>query len=235
MNRRAWWWTAKFVVSSGLLVLLLTRVDVGQAAAELSHADPVWVVLAMGATFAAMAVTTLKWRLLLRNLSASPPFWRLLQLNYTGLFYGMVLPGQVGGEVVKGLRLARDGVPPAHSAISIGMDRLTGLVALGGLGTGALLLAPATPFRAQFLALGAAIVLSGALMLPLLRRRMVDGAAGAAGPSSLPPAVRNFLASVQGYRAGKQHLALALVYSVDRKSTRLNSSHIQKSRMPSSA
>ncbi len=212
MSTRTWWLLGKIAVSVGLLALLFTRVDVGQAVGELARAAPNWVALAMAATVVAFIVNTCKWQLLFRTLGANPPFLRLLQLNYVGLFYSMVLPGQVGGEVVKGLRLARDGVLPAHSAISIGMDRLTGLVALGALGTVALLLAPATPLRAQFLALGVAIVLMGALLFPLLRRRS-GGKPGGFGPYFLPPAVRSFLGSIHGYRAGKSDLALALVYS----------------------
>ena len=45
----------------------------------------------------------------------------------------------------------------------------------------------------------------------------------------------NFLATWQAWRADPQHCARLHYVAIDRKSTRLNSSHIQKSRMPSSA
>ena len=213
MTAGKWWMLAKALVSAALLALLATKVDAGQAGQELMRAEPVWVGLAGLATVAAFVVNTFKWRWLLTTLGVTPPFLRLLQLNYVGMFYGMVLPGQVGGEVVKAIRLTRDGVQPAQSTISIAMDRLTGLVGLGVLGTGALLLAPATPFRAQFLGLGVAMALGGVVLLPLLRRRSGE-LPGRAGPNFLPLAARGFLADLQRYRAGKHDLALALGCSV---------------------
>ncbi|MEK7217109.1 MAG: lysylphosphatidylglycerol synthase transmembrane domain-containing protein [Chloroflexota bacterium] len=213
MTQGKWWLFAKATVSAALLALLATKVDLGQAGQELSRADPVWVGLAGLATVAGFVVNTFKWRWLLTTLGVTPKFLRLLQLNYVGVFYGMVLPGQVGGEVVKAIRLTRDGAQPAQSTISIAMDRLTGLAGLGVLGTGALLLAPATPLRAQFLGLGVAMALVGVALLPLLRHRP-GVRSGGAGPNFLPTPARSFLADLQRYRVRRQDLALALGCSV---------------------
>ena len=43
------------------------------------------------------------------------------------------------------------------------------------------------------------------------------------------------LRTVQKYETGEIEVSIDVVNELDRKSTRLNSSHIQKSRMPSSA
>ena len=58
------------------------------------------------------------------------------------------------------------------------------------------------------------------------------------GPTELPPAViqaMNQPPTIQYDRAFDEEVLEPTTLALDRKSTRLNSSHIQKSRMPSSA
>ncbi|MBI2886617.1 MAG: flippase-like domain-containing protein [Chloroflexi bacterium] len=167
-----WWWQGlKVAVSATLLGLLLSRVEPAQMGAVLGAARPDLLALAFGATVAAWALNTLKWQRLLRELGQQVAFRRLLALNYIGIFYALVLPGQVSGEVMKGLRLAQAGGTVSSAAVSIGVDRLTGTLALGVLGVLGLALAPAVAAgQAMLWVAGGATVLAGGFLAFLATR-----------------------------------------------------------------
>lgn len=202
---------AKAAVSVALTGYLLSRVDLGRVAAALATAAAPWLVAALAVTMVAALCNTLKWLILFRTMGAGPGFMTLLQLHYIGMFYALLLPGQVGGEVMKVVRLRAGGIPATQAAVSITMDRLTGLVGLGLVACAGLLLSARADLRAQFLPPAAALVLLGLVLLPLLRRRTVGAAwAGWRAPGPLA-AVWDALA---GYRARKRDLATALGLAV---------------------
>ena len=85
------------------------------------------------ALFAFAVMTgTLRWRALLVLAGAKVPLGRALQLQLTALFFNVVIPGNVGGDVVKALYVAREEEPSKRTAILlvVFVERLVGL---GGL------------------------------------------------------------------------------------------------------
>ena len=168
---------AQALFSLALLTWLFTRIDVAQLWEALLATDFTLWAAGLATAVAAWLLNTAKWRVLLRALGYPSPYLKLLGLNFIGMFYSIVLPGQVSGEVVKGFRLARQGVPSGPTTMTITLDRLTGLVALGLLGlVGAAPRAAALPQRT-------------------VPRPLRAGCAGrrqpycAAGPASLPAPV----------------------------------------------
>jgi uncharacterized protein (TIRG00374 family) len=75
---------------------------------------------------------TLRWRALLGLAQVEVPFRRLLQLQMTALFFNVVIPGNVGGDVVKALYVARDADPRKRTTILllVFVERLVGLAGL---------------------------------------------------------------------------------------------------------
>lgn len=144
VSRRIAWQLLRLAFSLSLVALVASRVDLSQMGRVLAGADPVLVALAWLLALGSWVIGSFKWRLLLRALGADAPVGVLLRLNLAGLFYSLFLPGQVGGEVVKGIKLARYGVSGAVTTVTIGVDRLTGLAGLGVLALLGLALAPAT-------------------------------------------------------------------------------------------
>lgn len=75
-----------------------------------------------------------KWYLLLfRNYS----FINIIKLNFISLYYSLVLPGQIAGDLVKVYKLGKGTQQKKEIAISVLIDRLTGLLGLfliGGVG-----------------------------------------------------------------------------------------------------
>ena len=217
MTRERLWLILKLTVSLALLGLLLGRVDRAQVAALLLEANPMLLGLAFAATVVAWLLNTYKWRQLLRALGHQLAYRDLLALNYIGVFYSLVLPGQVSGEVMKGLRLTQSGCPAAHGAVSIGVDRLTGVLALGVLGLAGLLAAPQIDVSRPLLWFAAAVtgLSAGALLFVAARPPRMGGWFPRARPFSY---VRSLLSTLwqalAAYGNARSVLLRALVLAV---------------------
>lgn len=133
------------------------------------------------AVFAASVITSaLRWRILLRLAGVELPLGRAMQLQMTALFFNVVIPGNVGGDVVKALYVARDADREKRTTILLIVfaERLLGL---GGLVTLALLVivgrGPALfanpllrPMATIVALLGLGTVLGPALFVWLIKR-----------------------------------------------------------------
>lgn len=78
---------------------------------------------------------TLRWRLLLTLSGARVGLVRAAMLQLTALFFNLVIPGNVGGDVLKALFVARESKPEARPAILlvVFVERLLGLMGLVGI------------------------------------------------------------------------------------------------------
>lgn len=132
----------KVGISLLLLGFVMARVDLPALFQNLGKSNPYLFLLATLLAFVSWFLNTYKWQVLLAEPGAHLDYPELLRLNFMGMFYNLVLPGQVGGEVVKGVALARMGVSKTAAAMSIAADRVTGLLAIFVLGAAGLVLAP---------------------------------------------------------------------------------------------
>jgi hypothetical protein len=119
----------KITVSAGLIAFLLSGVHLGDIADLIAGAN--WLLLLAALLFYLGAITlgNLKWSILLRAQGISVPFLDLLSYTFAGLFFGNVLPSNIGGDFVRAYDLARHTGYVEQSAISVLIDRLVGLTA----------------------------------------------------------------------------------------------------------
>jgi glycosyltransferase 2 family protein len=77
------------------------------------------------------AIASERWRHILKAQGFRMGFWETLRLSYIGAFFNFVIPGGVGGDVVKSFYVAKDN-PTARlkSVVTIAMDRLLGLFSM---------------------------------------------------------------------------------------------------------
>ena len=205
----------KAAVSIALLAVLASRVPLADLAATLARADPLLLAGAVAAAFGGWAVNSLKWWQLLAALHPGGHYADLLALNFIGMFYGLVLPGQISGEVVKGLRLSRRGIPGSAVATSILVDRLTGLAALALLGLSGLALGPELPATASAAWLAMLVLAMAALPLVAARGGIHLPFAGTVGwRGKLAGALQAVNAALFTYRARPGLLAGALALAL---------------------
>jgi hypothetical protein len=173
-----------FLVKTGLaLVLLYWLTSSGRL--ELSPLQGItWSPLAVGLVVAGVGgvgagLLLLGWRLCLiaGSLGIALPLRSAFSLTAIGAFAGSVLPGVVGGDVVKIVYLCRGEASSqrTNATAAVIVDRALGLFSLFLLGTIVLVaaeIAGALPFRSPVLFIAPAIVLAavGAALLMVNRR-----------------------------------------------------------------
>jgi glycosyltransferase 2 family protein len=119
----------KVAVSLGLMAYLLARVDLAQISHDLQAANYYYLLLAVLFFLGAMSSFGLKWYVLLRAQGIDVPFRAVLVYTFVGYFFNNFLPGNVGGDVMRGYGLARYTERTAEAALSVVVDRIVGLLA----------------------------------------------------------------------------------------------------------
>lgn len=93
--------------------------------------SPLDFVIAQVIWFAAFQLTVVRWRLLLRSLGVHARHRDAARLCWIGLFFSQVIPGATGGDVVRGIQIARESPGRrAQAVLSVLLDRTIGLTAL---------------------------------------------------------------------------------------------------------
>ena len=105
--------------------------------AQVGHSLAQWpAMLAIAACgYAQVGITTARWRLLLEAQEIRLSFRVAWGLVMIGMLFNVVIPGAVGGDLVKGYYITRAAPGrKSHAATSVLMDRVVGLIGLLFLG-----------------------------------------------------------------------------------------------------
>jgi uncharacterized protein (TIRG00374 family) len=93
--------------------------------------SPMLMLAAMGALLINFYLATWRWQKLLQVQKLYLTRWDCLKLNLVGLFFNYVMPGGVGGDVVKAFYIVKDNPSNRMGAgISVLLDRVVGLYAM---------------------------------------------------------------------------------------------------------
>lgn len=116
------------VLLSALLVLLILRhVDLARLPEILSTMRLPWLLLMLVAAASVQLVNALRWLVALRIPFSSAVLGELLIVQLRAAFVGAFLPGEFGGDVVRGIELVGRGRPKGAVAASLLLLRGTGL------------------------------------------------------------------------------------------------------------
>jgi uncharacterized membrane protein YbhN (UPF0104 family) len=157
-----------------LLSVLAWRLDWGRLASAFGSLRAEYWALAVAVFVLAQAVSSLRWQLLAGALGFGGPWHRYFAHYFIGMFFNLVLPTSVGGDLVRAWYLAQAEGRRAAAFTSVLADRATGLAVLVVLACIAAICSPVTlvPWLAWTVAaLGAGTVL-GAAALPVLPRAL---------------------------------------------------------------
>jgi uncharacterized protein (TIRG00374 family) len=162
-----------------LLALLAWTTDWHRVAEDFSHLRWGLWLASVGILVGAQFVSTLRWQMLARPLGFRAPLGRLFAIYFIGMFFNLVLPTSVGGDVVRAWYLADAGnaAPPTGrrlaAFVSVFVDRLNGLLVLLAIACVAAAFCP-TPLPARItwsvwgLAVAAVVGLVGIAVAPRL-------------------------------------------------------------------
>lgn len=143
------------LVSAGLIALVLTRIDFGDAGDRLAGGSIGWFVAAVSALVASFVVGALRWRLYLAAAGIDARPAATVRAYLIGMFTTNFLPSQLGGDVTRALVAAGPGAR-VRSAATVVVDRLTALACLIAVAWVALAADPTAVPGTLVLALGAA-------------------------------------------------------------------------------
>ena len=131
-NRRwtTWLKIAGTLVSLGLLVWLLSRLDLPELLKLASGVPIVVLLLSIVLLTARVFAHTFRWRSLLRGQKIEVPYRELLGLQYGSFFASNFLPTTIGGDVIRLVGILGKTSNRVGGAASIVVDRAMGVFAM---------------------------------------------------------------------------------------------------------
>ena len=124
---------AKLAVTLAVFGLLASRADWSGVWDRIVGADPAWLALGFAAKLLAVLCAGERWRDAVWAAGTRLPRALAMKLMFAGLFFGQVLPGALGGDVVRGWLTYRGGCPSSSVVLALVLDRLLALVGCVGL------------------------------------------------------------------------------------------------------
>ena len=162
-QREPLWKLALKIVISAVLIYVITRMlDFRELGLVFGRAN--WLLVALGFLLFLLAqiLRTIRWHLLIVCQKPGVPFWATLNAMFVGLFLNLVLPAELGGDVVRGLWL--DKVVGSRSATfaSVLADRIMGMLTMAVLAAAAIIMgAHHTSTSTTLLVVGLCVALIG--------------------------------------------------------------------------
>jgi uncharacterized protein (TIRG00374 family) len=215
---------AKVAVAVTLITWLVRSGMLKFGALSIFLERPILLVADLALFATAVVTGTLRWRALLELAGARIPFWRALQLQLTALFFNVVVPGNVGGDVVKALYVARDEEASKRTTILliVFVERLVGMGALVLVASAvAVLRGPMLWQNPQLRQLAIAVALLGfctlvgpALVVVAMRRAGDRLESWTSGTTFIAKLSNRLVASARLLSAGPKNLLVALGLSM---------------------
>lgn len=174
-------------------------------------------------TFAAM-IAILRFRVLLGIADVKVKLSTLLYLQFVAFFFNVVIPGNIGGDVVKALYVARDEAKEKRTTILmlVFVERLLGVAALIFVGAVVVLVRGATvfddpllrPLAATVVSLAVATVAGGLVGIVLVQRAGARLDRYTTGPSKISKLLNQLVASLRLMAKSPRRLVIALALSM---------------------
>lgn len=149
-----------------LFALVLWFADPLRVLQALGSPDPRWLLAGFSASVAASLVSALRWHALADWLGMNATRRSLIFAYWRGIAASTVLPGgHLGGDALRALHLQRSGHALGSAAVSVALDRLSGLWMLAVISLGVLALASSlSRLPGGLAAIGAPLAAGGALL-----------------------------------------------------------------------
>ncbi len=171
---------ARIAVSLGTVLWLAHRIDMGSLLKALKNFPPGYFLIAAVLFAVAQILSSRRWQVLAQALGVRAPYGLFLRYYFIGSYFNLIMPGAIGGDVIKAWLLARGQEGKLRISYSIVGDRGFGLGAILTLSLAGLMLRPELiPQMARWPLL--MIIISGNLVFfaaPVLGpviRRLVPG------------------------------------------------------------
>jgi len=120
----------KVVVSLGLITLLVNQVDFNKIVNILKNVDITMIIYALILLIIQVFIATTRWQYVLKCQKIMLDYKNTLQILWSGLFFNQAMPSSVGGDVIRGYYLKKQGMTLGRATLGVLMDRLFGMIGL---------------------------------------------------------------------------------------------------------
>ncbi|MGD9141679.1 MAG: lysylphosphatidylglycerol synthase transmembrane domain-containing protein [bacterium] len=120
----------RMVVSAGIILYLVMKLDLGEIGMHLKNLKAAPLLLAAAADFLMIAGNSLRWKVLLRAKGIALPLPRLIYYYLVGIFFSAFLPTSVGGDFARVVAVASVTGRRADAFASVVVERLMGFFVL---------------------------------------------------------------------------------------------------------
>ncbi len=178
--------------SVALLAFLAWRIDWRHIAACFAGLRAGWWLAALGLYGLIQLLSSVRWSLLAGPLGFRQTFGQFLAIYYVGMFFNLVLPTSVGGDVVRAWYLNGRSGRKAAAVLSVLADRVSGLLMLIAIACVGVACSPLEiPQRVSWMVYGAGTAAALGVLILLALGRHAKPLAIASGESGSGDEVRN--------------------------------------------
>lgn len=120
----------KLIVSLGLIIFLISQVDFKGIINILKNVDITMVIYAMILLTIQVFIAAIRWQFVLKCQKIMLEYKNTMQILWSGLFFNQAMPSSVGGDVIRGYYLKKQGITLGRATLGVLMDRLFGMAGL---------------------------------------------------------------------------------------------------------
>jgi len=155
-------------ISIILLAWLASSIDWRQLVASLRVVEMTWIMAAIGWIVVSIAVSTWKWREVLKAQGLELPWHQLWNAYWEGQFFNNFLPSSIGGDAMRIIRIGQLCGDAAGVTASVVVERILATIGLSITGLIGCLLISQPDYR--IIMIFAALVLVGLLLMAIIIR-----------------------------------------------------------------
>ena len=120
----------KVIISIALFLLILNNLDFSGTVKLLKNMNVNFFMIALSIFVFQIIGASIRWKIVLDNVNIKLPYTSILRYLWIGLFFNQALPSSVGGDVLRGYYLHRNGSSLRDSVAGVLLDRFFGMVGL---------------------------------------------------------------------------------------------------------
>jgi uncharacterized membrane protein YbhN (UPF0104 family) len=132
----------RLAITLALLALVGWRTDWGKVVGAFAGLHIEWWLAAVAMLFATQVLSAKRWQMLARPFGFERTVGQLLSYYFIGMYFNLLLPTSVGGDVVRAWYLEGGSRQRLAAFVSVLLDRCSGLVVLLVFGCFGVLMAP---------------------------------------------------------------------------------------------
>lgn len=210
----------KFVFAISLLYWVVNKSDINfQSFRNIIDLELIFVVLIL--TTLMLLFNNWRWWVLLQARKFDLSFFESLRLTFIGLFFNFVVPGSVGGDLIKGYYVCRQhNQRKVEAGFTIIVDRLVGLFVMLNMGILGIILswkiARENPLILKMFGIMVTIsilIISLAIVFFLYDKKLETGRFAGGRICKMYPVISAVLSGVSAYRKNIRALLSAVVLS----------------------